>query len=57
MNPCTGFPVIVSVNEDASVLIQHSGCEIGQGLSTKVIQTAAYELHELGVDIGDISCR
>ena len=49
--------MIVSVNEDASVLIQHSGCEIGQGLSTKVIQTAAYELHELGVDIGDISCR
>ena len=57
MNPCTGFPVIISVNEDASVLIQHSGCEIGQGLSTKVVQTAAYELHDLGVDIGDISCR
>ncbi|QDZ24669.1 xanthine dehydrogenase [Chloropicon primus] len=53
MNPCTGFPALVSIYEDASVLIQHSGCEIGQGLNIKAIQTAAYEL---GVDCGLVSC-
>ena len=54
MNPCTGFPSLVSVQEDASVLIQHTGCEIGQGLNTKAVQTAALELGDdrLGIDAG-----
>ena len=53
MNPCTGFPSLVSVQEDASVLIQHTGCEIGQGLNTKAVQTAALEL---GVACDAIKC-
>ena len=31
--------------EDGSVLINHSGCEIGQGISTKVAQACAYKLN------------
>jgi len=34
----------VSVFSDGSVLVSHSGCEIGQGIHTKVSQAAAYVL-------------
>jgi len=35
---------IVHVYLDGSVLVVHPGCDMGQGLITKVLQTACYEL-------------
>jgi xanthine dehydrogenase/oxidase len=44
--------VLLSIlSDDGSVLLTHSGCEIGQGITTKVIQTVAYGL---GVPISAI---
>ncbi len=38
---------LVKIYQDGSVLLSHGGCEIGQGLHTKVIQVAS---QVLGVD-------
>lgn len=38
--------------EDGTIMLAHSGCEIGQGLSTKVAQAVAYELN---IDLSLIS--
>jgi len=50
LGDCEGFPSFVQIQEDGSVLVQHSGCEIGQGLNTKVAQVAA-----LGLGLEDVS--
>jgi len=39
---------LVNVYSDGSVLVAHGGCEIGQGIHTKVAQAVAYTL---GVDL------
>ena len=39
---------LVHVYTDGSVLVNHGGTEMGQGLHTKVAQVVA---HELGVDL------
>jgi len=39
---------VVNIYADGSVLVSHGGCEIGQGIHTKVAQAAAYVL---GVDL------
>jgi len=38
---------IVNINSDGTVLIVQDGCEIGQGLYTKVLQACAYQLGTL----------
>ncbi len=40
---------LVHVYVDGSVLVNHGGTEMGQGVNTKVMQVVA---HELGVDLG-----
>jgi len=42
---------IVNIYADGSVLVAHGGCEIGQGIHTKVAQAAA---HVLGIDLSRI---
>lgn len=42
---------LVNVYKDGSVLVSHSGMEIGQGIHTKVIQAAAYALSKLGCQV------
>lgn len=39
---------------DGTVTIAHSGCEIGQGINTKVVQVVA---NQLGVDISMVKCQ
>jgi xanthine dehydrogenase large subunit len=41
----SGFTAVVSVRSDATVLVQQSGCELGQGLYEKQAQCAAYSLN------------
>lgn len=40
---------IVHILMDGGVLVVHPGCDMGQGLVTKVLQTAAYELSKVRV--------
>ncbi|MDN3545679.1 MAG: xanthine dehydrogenase molybdopterin binding subunit [Roseateles asaccharophilus] len=42
---------LVHIYTDGSVLVNHGGTEMGQGLNTKVAQVVA---HELGVDLGRV---
>lgn len=39
---------------DGTVTIAHSGCEIGQGINTKVVQVVA---NQLGVDLSMVKCQ
>eukprot|EP00930_Biecheleria_cincta_P077193 TRINITY_DN6446_c0_g2_i1.p1 TRINITY_DN6446_c0_g2~~TRINITY_DN6446_c0_g2_i1.p1 ORF type:complete len:1409 (-),score=252.41 TRINITY_DN6446_c0_g2_i1:261-4487(-) len=45
MGPAMGFRAFVAVRPDGSVLVQQSGCEIGQGLDSKQRQAAALVLN------------
>jgi xanthine dehydrogenase large subunit len=42
---CTGFSAVVAVRSDATVVVQQSGTELGQGLYEKQAQCAAYSLN------------
>ncbi|MBQ5941836.1 xanthine dehydrogenase molybdopterin binding subunit [Massilia sp. AB1] len=42
---------LVHVYVDGSILVNHGGTEMGQGINTKVMQVVA---HELGVDLGRV---
>jgi xanthine dehydrogenase large subunit len=44
---------LVHVYTDGSVLVNHGGTEMGQGLNTKVAQVVA---HELGLPMGQVRC-
>ena len=44
---------LVHVYADGSVLVNHGGTEMGQGLNTKVAQVVA---HELGLDLQRVRC-
>ncbi len=44
---------LVHVYNDGSILVNHGGTEMGQGLNTKVAQVVA---HELGVDLERVRC-
>ncbi len=46
---CGMRSAMVQVYADGSVRVAHSGVEIGQGLSIKVLQTAAYELSQVSI--------
>ena len=47
-----GLHAVVTAHEDGSVLVQHGGCEIGQGVNVKTAQVAAFAL---GIDMSLIS--
>ncbi len=42
-----GKSAIVHIYQDGSVMVAHPGIEMGQGLVTKVMQTAAFTLGQL----------
>ena len=44
---------LVHVYIDGSILVNHGGTEMGQGLNTKVAQVVA---HELGVPLARVRC-
>ena len=44
---------LVHVYRDGSILVNHGGTEMGQGLNTKVAQVVA---HELGVSLASVRC-
>ena len=44
MSAATGYTATVAVQDDGSVLVRQSGCEIGQGLNIKQAQVAALTL-------------
>ncbi len=44
---------LVHIYTDGSVLVNHGGTEMGQGLNTKVAQVVA---HELGLPLKDVRC-
>ncbi len=44
---------LVHVYNDGSILVNHGGTEMGQGLNTKVAQVVA---HELGVSLASVRC-
>ena len=44
---------LVHVYQDGSILVNHGGIEMGQGLNTKIAQIVA---HELGVDLSSVRC-
>merc|ERR1712137_358149 len=48
----SGFGCVINVCSDATVQISHTGCEVGQGINTKVSQVLALEL---GCDISLIT--
>ena len=44
---------LVHIYQDGSILVNHGGIEMGQGLNTKIAQIVA---HELGVDLSSVRC-
>uniref|UniRef100_A0A7S4HQQ8 Aldehyde oxidase/xanthine dehydrogenase second molybdopterin binding domain-containing protein n=1 Tax=Vannella robusta TaxID=1487602 RepID=A0A7S4HQQ8_9EUKA len=48
----TGFGALINVCSDGTVQLSHTGCEVGQGINTKVSQVLAMEL---GCDISLIT--
>ena len=44
---------LVHIYSDGSILVNHGGIEMGQGLNTKIAQIVA---HELGVELSSIRC-
>jgi xanthine dehydrogenase/oxidase len=45
--------VVVSIHEDGSVTVEHSGIEVGQGINTKIVQAVSMQLSataSLGMD-------
>jgi xanthine dehydrogenase large subunit len=50
---CNQAGALVHVYVDGSVLVNHGGTEMGQGLNTKMAQVAA---HELGLSLASVKC-
>ncbi|MES2536526.1 MAG: xanthine dehydrogenase molybdopterin binding subunit [Pseudomonadota bacterium] len=50
---CNQAGALVHVYVDGSVLVNHGGTEMGQGLNTKMAQVAA---HELGLSLAAVRC-
>ena len=42
---------VISVFRDGTVSVNHSGCEMGQGINTRMAQVTA---HNLGIDLGKV---
>jgi len=43
---------LVNIYGDGSIIVNHTGCEMGQGMNTKVSQVVEYELSKIGCKIG-----